>query len=332
MKVDYHLHLEEGPYSFRWLDRTNLALDHFHPLQEKPHTIEWLKKAESRINNRLNKGCYSEEWLDLYLEEALNKGIKEVGIVDHLYRFRETRSYYEKYMDVTSPEIGPLQQKWLDQVMTESIYEFVTAINQAKKRWEQKGVILRLGIESDYFPECEDELRELLSLVEWDYIIGSVHFLNGWGFDNPETQDRFQSLDLLNTYEEFFGVVEKAIKSNLFDFVAHLDNLKVFNHRPDEEKLLPFYHQIADALVETDTATEINAGLFYRYPVKEMCPSPSFLSVLVNKGVLFTLSSDAHFPDDLGKHVSDNVNTLKNLGCKELVTFHKRRRIMKPIQ
>ncbi|MBY6035053.1 histidinol phosphate phosphatase domain-containing protein [Fictibacillus nanhaiensis] len=332
MKVDYHLHLEEGPYSFRWLDRTNQALNHFHPLDEKPHTIEWIKKSEIRISNRLNKGCYSEEWLDLYLQESLTKGIKEVGIVDHLYRFHETRSYYEKYMDVTSSDLGALQQKWLDQVMTESIFDFVETINKAKERWQKKGVVLRLGIESDYFPGCEEDLKKLLSMVEWDYIIGSVHFLKGWGFDNPETQDRFESMDLLKTYEDFFEVVEMAIRSELFDFVAHLDNLKVFNHRPDEKELFPLYQKIAKALVQTDTATEINAGLFYRYPVQEMCPSPMFLSVLADHGVVFTLSSDSHFPDDLGKHVSDNLLTLKKLGYTELVTFNKRKRVMKPIQ
>ena len=68
----------------------------------------------------------------------------------------------------------------------------------------------------------------------------------------------------------------------------------------DENEQLSYYEEIACALVETNTATEINAGLYYRYPVREMCPSPLYLQVLAKYGVPITISSDAHYPNDLG--------------------------------
>ncbi|CAM2916471.1 histidinol phosphate phosphatase domain-containing protein [Paenibacillus sediminis] len=331
MKVDYHLHLEEGPYSLRWLDRTNISLDHFHPIQDEKHTLEWLNKSMERLMLRMQKGAYDPSWIDLYLEEAKRKGLNEVGIVDHLYRFKETRSYFEKYLELSDTDIGRKQRIWLDQVMTESIDDFVLAITEAKKRWKAEGITLRLGIEADYFPGGEEELKELLGEVEWDYVIGSVHYMYGWGFDNPDTQEHFKQYQLLDLYDDFFKVVESAIRSNMFNFVAHLDNLKVFNYRPDENLLLPFYQRIARALVETNTATEINAGLFYRYPVKEMCPSPTFLDVLIKEGVKFTTSSDSHFPDDIGAYIDINTTTLLEKGITEIATFEKRNRIMKPL-
>lgn len=331
MKVDYHLHLEEGPYSLRWLDRTNIALNHFDSIHEKKHTIEWLNKSMERLMLRVQKGSYDPSWIDLYLQEAKRKGLSEVGIVDHLYRFKETRAYFEKYLDLSSSDIGMKQQIWLDQVMTESMEDFVQAINEAKPRWAAEGVTLRLGIEADYFPGSDEELKELLSRYEWDYVIGSVHYIYGWGFDNPDTQEKFHQYQLEELYHDFFQVVEKAIRSKLFDFVAHLDNLKVFNYRPDESLLLPHYEKIAKALVETNTATEINAGLFYRYPVKEMCPSPKFLDVLIKEGVTFTTSSDSHFPDDIGSYVYENTETLLKKGITEIATFEKQCRVMKPL-
>ncbi|MGE8205325.1 histidinol phosphate phosphatase domain-containing protein [Heyndrickxia sp. NPDC080065] len=331
MKVDYHLHLEEGPYSLRWLDRTNIAMNHFEPIQEKKHTIEWLNKSMERLILRVQKGAYDPSWIDLYLQEAKRKGLSEVGIVDHLYRFKETRSYFEKYLDLSSSDIGMKQQIWLDQVMTESMEDFVKAINEAKPRWAAEGVTLRLGIEADYFPGSDEELKELLSRYEWDYVIGSVHYMYGWGFDNPDTQEKFHQYQLEELYHDFFQVVEKAIRSKLFDFVAHLDNLKVFNYRPDESLLIPHYEKIAKALVETNTATEINAGLFYRYPVKEMCPSPQFLDILIKEGVTFTTSSDSHFPDDIGSYVDENTETLLKKGVTEIATFEKQCRVMKPL-
>lgn len=331
MKADYHLHLEEGPYSLRWLDRTNQALDHFEPLEEKKHTRAWLEKSISRLAERMENGAYDSSWLDLYLQEAKRKGLTEVGIVDHLYRFKETRAYFEKNLDLSDSEIGRKQQIWLDQVMTESMADFVKAINEAKPRWAAEGVTLRLGMEADFFSGSELELKELLAGYEWDYVIGSVHYLYGWGFDNPETQSHFEDFHLVDLYNDFFAVVEKAVRSGLFQFVAHLDNLKVFNYRPEESLLLHHYENIARALVDTDTATEINAGLYYRYPVKEMCPSPAFLEVLIKAGVALTTSSDSHFPDDIGAYIEENTQALLEKGVAEIATFEKRKRIMKPI-
>jgi histidinol-phosphatase (PHP family) len=77
--------------------------------------------------------------------------------------------------------------------------------------------------------------------------------------------------------------------------------------------------------------TEINAGLYYRYPVKEMCPSPAFLDILINEGVLFTTSSDSHFPDDTGAFIDQNTETLLKKGVTQIATFEKQQRIMKPL-
>ena len=81
--------------------------------------------------------------------------------------------------------------------------------------------------------------------------------------------------------------------------------MKVFNYRPNEADLSNMYKEVALALIENDAATEINPGLYYRYPVKEMCPSSYFLDILVSEGVTFTMSSDSHFPNDLGIYSKD---------------------------
>ena len=330
MTIDYHVHLEEGPYSFRWLERTSQAICSFHQSEQiEKGTKEFIIWQADLLKQHLEKGCYSNEWLDLYLIKAKQLGLKEVGIVDHLYRFKSTKAYFEKNMltDVNDP-VGKLQADWLQKVMTEEMETFVEAITQAKKKWSLEGVELKLGIEADYFIGQEEELRLLLAHHPWDFVIGSVHFVDGWGFDNPETAHVFESHDVKELYERFFETVEQAIRSGLFDFVAHLDNLKVFNVQVKDEAFNQrWYEKIADALVETGTATEVNAGLFYRYPVKEMCPGPEFLKVLVEKGVEFTVSSDAHFPDDLGNYTSQNAELLKSLGVEKLVTFQNRQKI-----
>jgi len=117
------------------------------------------------------------------------------------------------------------------------------------------------------------------------------------------------------------------ILSNMFDFVAHLDNFKVFDYQVKDTVFLDsWYERIAKALLTTQTATEINAGLYYRYPVKEMCPGPRFLQILIDHGVAFTISSDAHFPDDLGKYTFVNAELLKSFGVQSIVGFEQRKK------
>lgn len=93
---------------------------------------------------------------------------------------------------------------------------------------------------------------------------------------------------------------------------------------------LPFI-EVARILVENDVATEINPGLYYRYPVKKMCLSSHFLDLLVAEGVTFTMSSDSHYPNDLGIYTDQIKNMLVEKGVKEIATLEKKQRMMQPL-
>ncbi|WP_028986683.1 histidinol phosphate phosphatase domain-containing protein [Thermicanus aegyptius] len=339
MKVDYHVHLEEGPYSLTWWRRTAKAL-HFFPIEAGgmgrteriPRDPMWIRRIHEAMGSRILEGAYSPRWMDLYLYRAKELELKEVGIVDHLYRFREMRGYFERYIDLSGSRLGRMQRDWLDAVCVESLDRFVARIEEERERWKKAGISLKLGLEADYFPGGEEELSCVLSKYPWDYVIGSIHFLDGWGFDNPETKHFFQDMDLERLYDRFFSMVMQAIRSGLFDIIGHLDNIKVFGYRPDEQFLSPYYRQIADLLAERDGATEINTGLSYRYPVKEACPAPHFLQILAEKGVAITTSSDAHFPDDLGTGLTEARIELRNVGFHSIIGFEKRKRIVYPFE
>ncbi|QUW21512.1 histidinol phosphate phosphatase domain-containing protein [Sporosarcina sp. Marseille-Q4063] len=327
MKIDYHLHLEEGPYTSSWLKRTFESVTNLVEMKFEVGSLEWMQEATALVADRVKNGSLNAEWLDLYLIQAKKLKLNEVGIVDHLYRFKEYKSYYEKYISLEDDELGNMQRSWLDRVCVESIENFIEVIEEGKAKWKEAGIELRLGIEADYFPGGEEELEKILNEFPYDYVIGSVHFINGWGFDNPKLQHLFLNYDLEDLYKMFFDIVKKGISSGLFDIFAHLDNIKVFEYRPDENKLLPLYDQVAKKLIEMNVATELNAGLFYRYPIKEMCPSPMFLEVLAKNNVGITISSDAHFPDDMGIHATLQLDKLKEHGFNNIATFKQRVRV-----
>jgi len=295
MKIDMHFHLEEGPYSLRWLTRTIRALNATEagPAgNEARHSVEWAGRMAERLAERMGKGCFDEEWLDRYLVTGRARGIGLFGLVDHLYRFRECKPYYEKHMLLDDSPVGRLQREWLDRVCVASLDEYFSFVTRAKRDRPD----LLLGIEADFFHGGEEELGLILAGYEWDHVIGSVHFMEGWGFDNPDTRERFEDLVPLDAYGRYYDLLGEACRSGLFDLIAHPDNLKAFGFRPaDENELLPLYRRAAEEMALAGVATEINTGLAYRYPVAEACPSPLFLSVLAEYRVPIAQSSDSHF-------------------------------------
>jgi histidinol-phosphatase (PHP family) len=107
--------------------------------------------------------------------------------------------------------------------------------------------------------------------------------------------------------------------------------MKVFGYRPDEILLQPYYIEVAAALKKANLATEINTGLAYRYPIKEICPSPLYLQTLFEHQIPITLSSDAHFPDDIGTQLDEAKELARQTGYKEIVYFKNRERYVLPI-
>ncbi|NBD22717.1 PHP domain-containing protein [Paenibacillus glycinis] len=330
MKVDFHFHLEEGPYSLRWLERTARALAATAPgvgreaetERSALHSLAWVGGVSQALGRRIEQGPFSPDWIERYLAEGRRKGIERFGLVDHLYRFEEFKPYYLNHIRVDDTPLGILQREWLDRVCVTSAAAFIEAARDAAGR----DGALSVGVEADYFAGGEAELAALLGTLDVDYVIGSVHFIDGWGFDNPETADRFEDENLESLYARHFALVQRAARSGLFDMIAHPDNLKVFGYRPDEERLAELYRETALAFAEAGVATEVNTGLAYRYPVKEMCPSPELLAAMHACGVPVTFSSDAHFPDDLGTMIDEAVELAKRIGYTEAVWFKDGRR------
>src|SRR5699024_4467648 len=323
-------HLEEGPYSTNWIARSAKALEFFS--QDRAHSFTWMQDLLEKLNNRVKEGCYSERWLDLYLERAKQLGLKEVGIVDHLYRFHDALDYYKKHMYLKTDKLGKMQIKWLKQIaVMPSMDQFIAFIQSQKEKWANQGVHLKLGIEADFFPNGEEELSKLITDKPWDYVIGSVHFVKGWGFDNPDAAYLFKKENLMDLYKLHTSYVCQSIESQLFDIVAHLDNLKVFSYRPDEQLLKDYYETVASTLKNNNVASEVNTGLSYRYPIKESCPSLIYLQTLANYHIPMTLSSDAHYPDDLGTNLDQAKGQLKKYGYENIVAFSNRKRYNIPI-
>ncbi len=155
------------------------------------------------------------------------------------------------------------------------------------------------GIEADYYDGCERFLGEWLPAQGFDLVLGSVHFIEGWGFDNPEQRHVWDSVDVTATWRKYFKIIEKLAESRLFDSVGHFDLPKKFGHRPSDKDLEEMVRPALDRMAMAGMGIELNTSGLGK-PVNEIYPSPLILSMAYKRDIPICFGSDAHSPDEVG--------------------------------
>ena len=192
----------------------------------------------------------------------------------------------------------------------------------AKEKYKNQIKIL-LGYEVDWLPGHMDE--RVLN-TEVDFLIGSVHFLNGWGFDNPEFIGRWREQNVDEVWERYFAEIAAMARSRRFDIVGHLDLIKVFGHKPEKD-IRELAEGALDAVASAEMTLELNAA-GWRKPVAEAYPSLDLLRMAHDRKIPITFASDAHKPEQVGWKMHELKLLAREAGYSEAASFYNRERQM----
>jgi len=247
---------------------------------------------------------------DRYREAAADRGIAELGVSEHVYRFQQALEVWD-------------HEFWR---------ECATDDLDAYCQFVREETDLKLGIEADFVPGREDRMAALLDGRGWDYVVGSVHFLGETAvdYDRYDVWTTGDSAD--RVWRKYFEWLGEAAMSGLFDVLAHPDLVKHWGReRPWPERDPRYYYEVAmEGIAESGVAVEVStAGL--RKPVGEIYPARAFLEMVVDAGNPIVLSSDAHTPEQLGFGYDRALELLDSLGVTELSVFESRARRLEPI-
>lgn len=265
---------------------------------------------------------YDMDNLDEYLRCASAAGIDEIGITEHSNRFFEFLPTFAPVLD--KAESIPAISRWIREGCTETLDEYVRFLQEAKRT----GRPVKVSVEVDYIPGQESLIADILSDYQFDYVLGSVHFINAWAVDySAEFGWPDKSVD--DVFRQYFDIVVQAVESGLFDCIAHPDLVKKLGFVPSID-LTPYYETVAKAMKKADVAYEVStAGLFK--PVGEVYPSPEFISVMHSYCVPFVFSSDAHSPEQVGRQFEVSLETVRQVGYTEVALFDNRVRYSRPL-
>jgi histidinol-phosphatase (PHP family) len=253
---------------------------------------------------------FTAENAERYRAVASEQGIDELGVSEHVYRFQQALTVWRHPFWVANA--------------TDDIDEYC--------RFLREQTDLRLGIEADFIPGAEDRMANLLAARDFDYVVGSVHFIAEKALDMDEYSIWDGATSAEEIWRRYFEVLGQAARSGLFDILAHPDLVKVWGRdRPlPEGDLRRFYELAMDGIVESGIAIEVStAGL--RKRAKEIYPAPAFLEMCVEAGAPIALSSDAHVPADIGADYQQALELLESVGVSELCVFSGRERTLHEI-
>ena len=253
---------------------------------------------------------FTTDNVDRNREAAGEAGIAELGCSEHIHRFTQALDIWRH----------PFWEKWAVDDL-DAYVEFLGATP------------LRVGIECDFVPGAEDRTATLLESRPFDYVVGSVHFIGDAALDAEEFSVwRTAGAEPDRVWKRYFEMLAEAVRSGLFDILAHPDLVKVWGSgAPVPGRDLRFYYEPAvEAIAETGIAVEVStAGL--RKPVGEIYPASAFAEMCVDAGAAFALSSDAHLPEQVGFAYDRAMEFLDDLGVTEICTFEDRERRVEPI-
>jgi histidinol-phosphatase (PHP family) len=248
------------------------------------------------LHNHTTRCNHAKGSMESYVERAIDLGIDIYGFSEHApMDFDEQYRLNFNEMTLYESDVNNLQKKYSDKIK------------------------ILLGYEVDYLKGHID--RRVLN-ANVDYLIGSIHFLGKWGFDNPEFIDNYKNRNIDDIWQEYFNNIESMAKMGSFDIVGHLDLIKIFNFMPKKDIRL-IATPALKAIKKSNMVIELNsAGL--RKPTKEIYPSPLLLELAYELDIPITFSSDAHAIGQVGFKYDKVTKLAKKTGYTKAVTFEQR--------
>jgi len=236
-----------------------------------------------------------------YAAQAIKMGLEEIGFSDHA--------------PLVSHEAPGITMN------IKQLPDYYRMIEEVQSKFKNE-LRIKMAIEADFIPGFEDQTKSILTDYAYDYVIGSVHYIKDWGFDNPEQRQQWDEKDVNAVYRDYYALLRLSAQSGMFDIMGHVDLVKKFGQRPTEN-LSDEIQKTAKIFKECGVAVEINTSGLGK-PVKEMYPALSNLKIYCQAGVPLTFGSDAHNPRDVGCDFEKAVDLALAAGYSEYVLFNQR--------
>ena len=257
-----------------------------------------------------------------YCERAQAHGVTEIALTEHLFRFgqadRLLRGFWEDEPDAA---LRLSMADYWDEHAHADLDAYVGCVEAAK----DAGLPVVLGLEVDYYRGRMGEVATLLAGYPFDVLLGSVHWIGTWRFDDladPVSMDQWPARAVDAAWSDYVTAVEELAGSGTCDVLAHPDLVKAAGHRPRAPE--ECWDRLVEAAVSSGMAAELSSA-GWRKPGAEAYPAPALLERFVRRGVPLTTASDAHRLADVADRADELAGQLAALDVRTLRAYRRRR-------
>ncbi len=226
------------------------------------------------------------------VQAARHRGLRVLGLSEHVFQMKEARP------TLTHLELeGPL-------------LTFATYIEAVHTAASQSDFDARVGLEVDFIPGKNELIQSSIQGYHWDFLIGSVHEIDGVQFEANRRWSREEGEAL---WLRYFELLRGIVNSGRFSLVSHPVRLRVNNpHLPptfDEE-----LERLAAEATRNDVALEINGYDVLNYPslVRQLAKACALHRTPVSVG------SDAHIPKEIAQAHKQTEDILREAGITKI--------------
>ncbi len=251
--------------------------------------------------------------LEEMIAGARRLGVDELGISDHFALFPDRHVV-----------------NWA--MPLDGLADYVAMVEQARTATD--GLTLRLGLEVDYLAESLDELRPQLAQYDFDFLIGSVHFVGVTPHYFPIDFDA-EPWEVLTVAERndvwrcYWQAIREVAESGFCDFIGHLDLPKKFGYFATVDYTAEITAAL-DAIAAAGMAIELNTAGWNK-PVAEAYPNLALLRAAHRRDIPLVINADAHSPGDITAHFDRARALACEAGYTETLGFARRKRFTVPL-
>ena len=249
----------------------------------------------------IERGAYTLDWIKQFVSQAVEMEMDEIRLLEHCYRFEEFVPMYDsvcaysEYVDAWFYRNAGVHK----------LADYLELIEQVRN--EQFPVEIRFGLEICYFREFESFTFDLTKGKDFDFLLGSIHFVDNFAFDHKA--EHWAGIDVDKIYRRYFEDSISLAKSRIFDGIGHPDAIKLFGHKPSYS-LSDYYEDLAIELSKSKMYADQNSGAARRCPeTASLGMNEELLRILKKYNVKIITSSDAHCPEDVGYKIKE-LNSL----------------------
>lgn len=234
----------------------------------------------------------------LMVQAAQEKGLRVLGLSEHVFQMQEARP-----MLAHLPQEGPF-------------LPFAAYIESARAADQQSHFDVCLGMEVDFIPAKNEQIQSSIQGHDWDFLIGSVHEVDGLVFERQRSIPRESGQPL---WQRYFELLREAVSSGYFSVVSHPVRMRAGNpHLPphfDEE-----LERLAAEATRCDVALELNGYDVLTYPslVRRLAKA------CASQGTPISVGSDAHRPHEVAQAHSLTAEIMREAGLSRIRIWRRR--------